>query len=68
VTDDLEAVDVSVIFLGETDNAIRIEDAGENTVWLPKSQIEIQQDEEPVAGKTILVLLPRWLAEEKGLV
>lgn len=36
----------------------------DDAVWLPKSQIEIEQKD----GRNIIVTLPQWLAEEKGLV
>lgn len=33
-------------------------------VWIPKSQIE---DEDPREDGSIVITLPRWLAEKKGL-
>jgi hypothetical protein len=39
--------------------------------WLPKSQIEIEghdmEEAEELIGKTVTLLVPRWLAEDKGL-
>lgn len=46
----------------------------EREVWkfLPKSQVEIEghdmADAESLVGQTITILVPKWLAEEKGLV
>ena len=46
----------------------------EREVWhfLPRSQIEIEgasmDDIEDFLDKTVTLLMPRWLAEEKGLV
>lgn len=48
----------------ETASAILVSD-GEMQVWLPKSQIEIAESGD---GRTIVVTLPQWIAEEKGLV
>lgn len=59
-----DLTDITVTKRHETANAIQVHD-GDNLVWLPKSQIEI---EETGDGKTLIVTLPQWLAEEKGLV
>ncbi len=61
-----DIVDVQVVFLGETDAAMRVEDAEDNIIWLPKSQVETTDDR--VSGNVITVAMPEWLAEEKGLV
>jgi hypothetical protein len=61
-----DIVDIQVVFLGETDAAIRVEDDEENIIWLPKSQVETTDD--LVSGSVITVAMPEWLAEEKGLV
>jgi hypothetical protein len=66
---DREDTEVSVEFLRETDKAILVTDTGDpsDAVWLPKSQIEVQE-EDPERGDTITVTLPEWLAEDKGLI
>ena len=46
-----------------TDRAILVTD-GEEEYWLPWSQIEV----EPGDKGLINVKMPRWLAEEKGMV
>lgn len=56
--------DITVERRHETASAILVHD-GDVQVWLPKGQIEI---EETGDGKTVIVTLPQWLAEEKGLV
>jgi hypothetical protein len=61
-----DIVDIQVVFLGETDAAIRVEDDEENIIWLPKSQVETTDD--LVSGSVITVAMPEWLAEEKGLI
>lgn len=54
-----ELVDIAGEIQGETEKAIRFFD-GDRTVWLPKSQVEINDDG--------TVTMPEWLAEEKGLI
>lgn len=49
----------------QTDRAILFYD-GAKEVWLPKSQIE--DPEEFAVGEAIDVLLPEWLAKDKGLI
>ena len=51
--------DVEAELLHETPAAYRIYD-GKTTVWLPKSQVEHNNNG--------TFTMPRWLAEEKGLV
>ena len=38
---------------------------GDKEVWLPISQIEDEQENE---DGTVTLLIPEWLAEEKGLI
>jgi len=57
---DLTDIDVHVTV--ETDAAVRVSD-GTREVWLPKSQIEISNE-----GRRTIVTLPKWLAQEKGLL
>jgi hypothetical protein len=61
-----ELVDIEVEIRAETDKAVQIFD-GETTVWLPRSQIEI---EKPRAGHhaPTIITLPEWLAQERGLM
>lgn len=61
-----DLIDIDVKLLHKTENAILITQDDENKVWLPKSQIEFEEDE----GGTgrVLVTLPEWLAREKGLI
>ncbi len=59
-------VDLDVQVLHETEKAAMITlDIPENGVWLPKSQIEL--NETGVAG-IMTVTLPEWLAQDKGLI
>lgn len=37
-------------------------------VWIPKSQVSTNDDLRAGDGRTVEVLIPKWLAEKKGLV
>ena len=50
----------------KTDKAVLVHD-GNNQAWIPLSQIEDSNGELEVGNKLEL-LLPEWLATEKGLV
>jgi hypothetical protein len=54
-----ELVDVAGEIRAQTDRAIQFYD-GSRTVWLPRSQIEINDDD--------TVTMPEWLALDKGLI
>ncbi|WP_212525884.1 hypothetical protein [Actibacterium sp. MT2.3-13A] len=60
-----DVIDIEVHLHHETAKAILVSDSGDkdSAVWLPLSQIEI----EPENG-FIVVTMPEWLAEEKGLI
>lgn len=62
---DAEKIEVSVTFQRETDRAVLIND-GDKDIWLPKSQIEI--DDLLEEGEPCKVLVAEWLAKEKGLI
>lgn len=57
-------VDVEVLIKRETEKAVLLND-GDNDVWLPKSMCSTNGLEVNETGK---VTMPRWVAEEKGLV
>lgn len=59
-------IDLDVQVLRETDKAAMVTlDVPDNGVWLPKSQIEL--NETGIAG-IVTVTLPEWLALDKGLI
>lgn len=60
-----DMVEISGTVLHTTDMAILI-DAGTGEAWLPRSQIEF--DAEPEKGDFIIVQVPEWLAQDKGLI
>lgn len=64
-----ELADLTLTFHHETDAAVLVSDDGDrdNAVWLPKSQIEMDNDN-PREGDSVEVTLPYWLAKEKELV
>ena len=62
-----DLTDVAVCRHAETDKAIFVSETGKkkDAVWLPKSQIEIENDGH---ANFITVTLPEWLAKDKGLI
>lgn len=60
--------DVEVMIHHATDKAVLVsaDDNRDAAVWLPKSQIELE--EKPIAGRAQIITLPENLAIEKGLV
>lgn len=62
-----ELIDITVQKLHETGKAVLVTDsAAENAVWLPKSQIEIEENS--FSKGLYIVTLPEWLAKNKGLI
>lgn len=59
-------VDIEVEIRAESQKGVQVFD-GQDTVWLPKSQIEIER---PRAGHNAptIVTMPEWLARDKGLI
>ena len=51
----------------KTDKAVLIHD-GIREAWIPKSQIEDHDQADTEIGETVELLLPEWLAKEKGLI
>jgi len=65
---DQPPVELDLRIMAETANAYLVtEDEKNKEYWLPKSQIDIS-DDEPEVGKIYSFLIPEWLAIEKGLV
>ena len=55
-----DLVDIAGEIQGESDKAFRFFD-GDRTVWLPKSQVEWDQDAKTMA-------MPEWVAMDKELI
>ena len=71
MTGNSDLVDILCHQHAESKLAILVSDDGneKNAVWIPKSQVEIAPN--PAVGGSraiVLVTLPAWLAESKGLV
>ena len=62
----IEFVEMTLKVHADTEKAVLVSDDGEaeKAVWLPKSQIEIY----PLKDGNIMVVLPQWLAADKGLI
>lgn len=52
---------------GKQLNAVLIHD-GTREAWIPRSQIEAPDPAEMETGQHITLLIPEWLANEKGLI
>ena len=61
--------EVSCILLKESPSgkAFLIDHGTEEAVWVPKSQIQNHPDELE-EGASVDLLIPKWLATEKGLI
>ena len=59
-----DIIDIHVDLHAETGRAVLVSDGGE-PVWLPKSQVEIESSDD---GRTHVVSIPEWLAQEKELI
>lgn len=62
-----DIIDVNCFRHHATDNAILVSDDGErdSAIWLPKSQVEIEETDTP---NIVVIALPEWLAQDKGLI
>jgi len=60
-----ELVDLDVSLVHETEFAFLVTVDGEKDIWIPKSQCELDLG---TAKRSGTLTLPRWLAEDKGLV
>ena len=58
-----DLIDIVIVIMIKRPNAILVSD-GTKQAWLPRSQIEIENED----LKFSTVTLPEWLAIEKGLV
>ena len=63
---DVKLVDLDLHLHAETDKAILVSENGDDkaAVWLPKSQVEYEDDKRGGAQVT----LPEWLAKENSLI
>lgn len=59
-------VEICLEIKQKTDKAFLVTDDGENSTWIPKSQVEPEQDCGP--GDTVIFVMPEWLATEKEFI
>lgn len=61
-----DLIDIMMQLHAETAKAVLVSDDGDKdkAIWLPLSQIEVEHQSKGV----VLVTLPEWLAEQKGLI
>lgn len=62
-----EKIGVSLKVLRESDKALLCTQNGEEEFWLPKSQIDYDEDTVEI-GKVSDFNIPKWLMEEKQIV
>jgi hypothetical protein len=61
-----KTIEVAIEVKGKTDAAIFVTD-GNESAWLPKSQIENGPDSFEI-GQVYEITIPEWLALKKGLI
>lgn len=59
-----DLIELSGIYNHETEAAWLIDFGEQDSVWLPKSQCEVEEE----SDGSVTVTLPEWLAIEKGIV
>ena len=61
-------IEIFLEYIRKTEKAILMSD-GDNEEWLPLSQISIEYDlDEIEEHDEVLVILPEWLANDKGFI
>ena len=60
-----DIIEVATTIRHQTDKAILV-DEGKEKIWLPKSQVEIDEHDEKTGAATLS--MPEWLAVDKGLI
>ena len=65
-----DKVEIDVVMVARTNQAILIMDSDDKKYWLPLSQVNILEEEDVDAGEEPIVKLevPEWLAIKEGLV
>jgi len=61
---DSRLIEITVEIRHETDSAYLVDD-GSTRDWVPKSQVEIVDDND---GDAVIAIMPEWLAKEKGFI
>lgn len=64
-----ELFEVTVEFICQTTMAIQVDDGTGNKVWIPKSQVKEPPNYDDLEKQEVVeLLLPTWLAMDKGLI
>jgi hypothetical protein len=63
---DKEMIEIVAKVIKRTEKAILINDGSNQDIWIPLSQIEIENEDEKEGF--IEFLIPEWLAFDKGLI
>ena len=64
-----EEIELEFIYQTQTDRAVCVrEDEDGEDVWLPLSQVSLDELTEPDRGDAITIVGPQWLFEAKGLL
>lgn len=62
----MEKIEVTCEFVHQTAKGLLVK-VGDDEVWLPKSQLELVSGTDE-KGSELVLLVPDWLAQDKGLV
>lgn len=67
---EIERIELELFQHVETNKAYMVSETGskKDGIWLPKSQVEVEQLDPTGNPDLILVTIPEWLAKEKGLI
>jgi hypothetical protein len=58
-------IEIAVKILGETEKAYKVDFGGKEPVWVPKSQINDECEEN---GKITSIFVAEWIALAKGMI
>ena len=64
----LETIDVYLHTITEKAYRVSLDGDTRKSVWVPKSQCELEKRTARALAPTIWLTAPQWLLEEKGLV
>ena len=62
-----EFIEIACEVRVKTDRAVLIHD-GAREAWIPRSQIEDPDSDDMEIGQHITLMIPEWLAKDKGLI
>lgn len=65
--DNKSTIEMSVIFLCETEKAVQVRD-GVTEIWIPKSLCNFDDNHNLVSGDEIELYVEEWFAKKEGLI